>query len=93
MRNYEELKKGTPKAENAVYCSRRYAGHDLTDVYSKFSKKKKEIYDDWRYECIIGLDGYNYHISSYNRDKFTLGFETDTHFYYITPTHNYRVEK
>ena len=92
MYNYETVKKGTKKGLDIMYSSLHNVGTTLDDVYKSYSRAKERIYDNWAVEC-LELNGYNFHISSRNTMMYTIGFETDTHYYYITPSHNYRVLK
>ena len=89
---YETIKKTTKKGETVKARCNYYEGRTLYDVYNKPSYRKQAIYDAWLKEAYY-IGARNFHITSHNSQVFCLGFETDTHYYHITPMHNYRVEK
>lgn len=65
----------------------------LSDVYGRYSDAKGRAYNYCMYIC-NELDGYNFRITSYNTQMFTVAFLFDmptgeTALAVITPTHNY----
>lgn len=86
------LKKGTKKYDYYLWASKRYAGHDLNDVYTKCSTAKREAELAIKRE-MVERDGYNYHITGKNCNYFSCAFETKTHIYYHTHSNEYVLEK
>lgn len=94
---FETINPKTGKGASIVWRSNQYHGRTLHDCYANPSRVKERI---WGYWCEVckELDHTenivcNIHVVSYNSNFFTIGFETDTYWYYITPAHNYRIPK
>ena len=94
---FETVNPNTSKGASLVYRSNQYHGRALYDCYAKPSALKERIWEHWCNVCReLDETGYiktNIHVVSYNSNFFTIGFETDTDWYYITPAHNYKIPK
>lgn len=84
-----------PAAKLEAYAKRLTNSRDcrLSDVYGRYSDAEERAYDYCMYIC-NELDGYNFRITSYNTNIFTVAFLFDmptgeTAMAVITPTHNY----
>ena len=90
---YETAKKGTKKHADIIARARRNEGSRLSDVYGNFSAYKERAEREIMEECYLNQNGSFYHICSHNSQTFTCAFETETHVFYFTAYHSYKVEK
>ena len=97
---YETINPKTAKGGSMIWSSNQYHGRTLYDCYNKPSTTKENIWDFWVNECrrlnpkeSMDATLHNIHVVSYNCMMFTIGFEDDENWYYITPTHNYKIPK
>ena len=87
----EHIKASTKRGQSIIARAKYVKGYTLEDVYNKPSDTKKSIFNDWWFFCKQN-NMRNLHICSANCMMFSLGFEDDSHVYYITKEHNYCVD-
>lgn len=90
--NFELIKKGHKKYEQLLANASRYDGKCVTNVYLRPSQSKRIIDNYWWNFC-LEINGDDYSICSHNTKMFTLSFVTEQFVFYITPTHNYILER
>lgn len=84
--------KNTQKYERILAMFRSFAGRNLWDVYTTFSRAKEQAYNECLRKC-YDMNGENFHITSANTFGFSVGWETETHIFIETPKNSYVIEK
>lgn len=90
---YENINNTTKRAQAIaeMFNSNRSFLRTWDDLYKRPSKTKEDIRDYWMRE----FNTINTHIVGYtgNSMMFNIYAESDTHYYLITKTHNYKIAK
>lgn len=93
MMYFEDLSRTTKKAGGFIANYRNNMNQSLYDVYQKPSFRKVKIFDALCKQLKQEANAYNFTVVSGGSGYFTMACENDTHYFYITFSHNYRIEK